>query len=164
MNRHYGSESYLALIGYMREKIPDIALSTDIIVGFPGETEEDFADTLSMLEKVRFDAFFSFIYSPRKGTPAAEMEQIPDAVKNDRFRRLLEVQNRISLEKNREYVGKTERVLVEGVSKTDPGMMTGRNEKNRLVHFPGDVSLTGTFANVRITAADTYSLRGELVF
>ena len=164
MNRHYSSESYLALIGYMREKIPDIALSTDIIVGFPGETEEDFADTLSMLEKVRFDAFFSFIYSPRKGTPAAEMEQIPDAVKNDRFRRLLEVQNRISLEKNREYVGKTERVLVEGVSKTDPGMMTGRNEKNRLVHFPGDVSLTGTFANVRITAADTYSLRGELVF
>ena len=164
MNRHYGSESYLALIGYMREKIPDIALSTDIIVGFPGETEDDFADTLSMLEKVRFDAFFSFIYSPRKGTPAAEMEQIPDAVKNDRFRRLLEVQNRISLEKNREYVGKTERVLVEGVSKTDPGMMTGRNEKNRLVHFPGDVSLTGTFANVRITAADTYSLRGELVF
>ena len=117
-----------------------------------------------MLEKVRFDAFFSFIYSPRKGTPAAEMEQIPDAVKNDRFRRLLEVQNRISLEKNREYVGRTERVLVEGVSKTDPGMMTGRNEKNRLVHFPGDVSLTGTFANVRITAADTYSLRGELVF
>ena len=163
MNRHYDSAAYLSLIDYMRGKIPDIALSTDIIVGFPGETEEDFEDTLKMLEKVRFDAFFSFIYSPRKGTPAAEMEQIPEQVKNDRFRRLLEVQNRISLEKNREYIGKTERVLVEGVSKTDPGMMTGRNEKNRLVHFSGDTSLTGCFADVRITSADTYSLRGELV-
>ena len=164
MNRRYTAEHYMELLDMARAIVPGITVTSDIIVGFPGETEEDFADTLSMLEKVRFDAFFSFIYSPRKGTPAAEMEQIPDAVKNDRFRRLLEVQNRISLEKNREYVGKTERVLVEGVSKTDPGMMTGRNEKNRLVHFPGDVSLTGTFANVRITAADTYSLRGELVF
>lgn len=162
MNRKYDSESYLGLIHYMREKIPDIALSTDIIVGFPGETEEDFEDTLKMLEQVRFDAFFSFIYSPRVGTPAAEMTQVSDAVKNDRFKRLLEVQNRISLEKNREYIGNIERVLVEGVSKNDPDMMTGRNEKNRLIHFRGDVSLTGSFADVRITSADTYSLRGEL--
>lgn len=162
MNRRYDSKSYLELIRYMRDRIPDIALSTDIIVGFPGETDEEFCDTLKMLEQVRFDAFFSFIYSPRKGTPAAEMVQVPDSVKNERFKRLLEVQNRISLEKNREYIGKIERVLVEGVSKTDPDMMTGRNEKNRLIHFHGDVSLTGCFANVRITSADTYSLRGEL--
>ena len=163
MNRHYGRENYLSLIEYMKEKIPDIALSTDIIVGFPTETEEDFSDTLSMLEAVRYDAFFSFIYSIRRGTPAETMEQVPDPVKKERFARLLETQNRISLEKNNEYVGKTERVLVEGRSKTDEKMLTGRNEKNRLVHFEGDDSLIGNFANVKIITADTYCLTGKLV-
>ncbi|MBR6426915.1 MAG: tRNA (N6-isopentenyl adenosine(37)-C2)-methylthiotransferase MiaB [Clostridia bacterium] len=160
MNRRYTRDRYLSLVNYMREKIPDIAVSTDIIVGFPGETEEDFSDTLEMLETVRFDAFFSFIYSPRKGTPAARMEQVPDDVKTERFARMLEVQNRISREKNDLYVGRTERVLVEGISKTDPGMMTGRNEKNRLIHFRGDDSLSGNFVNVKIISADTYYVEG----
>jgi tRNA-2-methylthio-N6-dimethylallyladenosine synthase len=162
MNRRYTRDRYLSLVSYMREKIPDIAISTDIIVGFPGETEEDFSDTLDMLEKIRFDAFFSFIYSPRKGTPAARMEQVPDEIKSERFSRMLEVQNRISREKNDLYVGRTERVLVEGRSKTDPGMMTGRNEKNRLIHFAGDESLTGKFVNVKIISADTYYAGGVL--
>ena len=163
MNRRYDSESYLKLIDYMREKMPDIALSTDIIVGFPTETEEEFCDTLRMLEKIRYDAFFSFIYSVRKGTPAAEMEQIPENIKSERFKRLLDVQNKISLEKNLEYIGKTERVLVEGRSKTNTNMLTGRNQKNRLIHFSGDDSLAGSFADVRIISADTYSLIGEII-
>ena len=163
MNRHYDREAYLSLIGYMKEKIPDIALSTDIIVGFPTETEEDFSDTLSMLEEVRYDAFFSFIYSIRKGTPAEKMPQVDEAVKKERFARMLDVQNRISNEKNAEYVGKTERVLVEGRSKTDPEMLTGRNEKNRLVHFKGGDSLIGQFALVKVISSDTYCLNGELV-
>ncbi len=163
MNRRYDSASYLSLIEYMREKIPDIALSTDIIVGFPTETEEDFEKTLNMLEAVRYDAFFSFIYSIRKGTPAAEMVQVPEDIKAQRFKRLLDVQNRISLEKNREYIGKTEKVLVEGISKTDPNMLTGRNGKNRLIHFKGSTDIIGSFAYVKIMSADTYSLDGELV-
>ena len=150
-------------MSYMKEKIPDIALSTDIIVGFPTETEEDFSDTLSMLETVRYDAFFSFIYSIRRGTPAEEMVQVDEKVKKERFARLLDTQNRISLEKNGEYVGLTERVLVEGRSKTDPELLTGRNEKNRLVHFKGDDALIGSFALVKIITADTYCLTGELV-
>ncbi len=163
MNRHYDRDTYLSLIGYMKKKIPDIALSTDIIVGFPTETEEDFADTLSMLEAVRYDAFFSFIYSIRRGTPAETMPQVDEALKKERFARLLDTQNRISNEKNEEYVGKTERVIVEGRSKTDPEMLTGRNEKNRLVHFKGEDSLIGTFALVKIISSETYCLNGELV-
>ncbi len=162
MNRHYGREQYLSLMNYMKGKIPDIALSTDIIVGFPTETEEDFADTLSMLEEVRYDAFFSFIYSIRRGTPAEKMEQVSEDIKKERFARLLNTQNRISLQKNSEYVGKTEKVLVEGRSKTDPELLTGRNEKNRLVHFKGEDDLIGNFVNVRIITADTYCLTGEL--
>jgi tRNA-2-methylthio-N6-dimethylallyladenosine synthase len=150
-------------MNYMKDKIPDIALSTDIIVGFPTETEEDFSDTLSMLENVRYDAFFSFIYSIRRGTPAEKMPQVSEDIKKERFARLLDTQNRISLSKNEEYVGKTERVLVEGRSKTDSEMLTGRNEKNRLVHFKGEDSLIGTFASVKIIAADTYCLSGELI-
>ncbi len=162
MNRKYDSSAYLSLIDYMRKKIPDIALSTDIIVGFPTETEKEFSETLEMLEKVRYDAFFSFIYSVRKGTPAAEMTQVPEEIKAERFKRLLDVQNHISLEKNLEYIGKTERVLVEGKSKNNPDMLTGRNEKNRLVHFAGDERMTGCFADVLITSADTYALTGIL--
>ena len=163
MNRHYDREAYRSLMRYLKEKIPDIALSTDIIVGFPTETEEDFADTLSMLEEVRYDAFFSFIYSIRKGTPAAAMVQVPEEVKSERFARLLQTQNRISREKNEEYVGSVERVLVEGRSKTAPTMLTGRNEKNRLVHFRGEDALISTFASVRVLSADTYCLTGEMV-
>lgn len=163
MNRHYDRESYLSLMRYLKEQVPGVALSTDIIVGFPTETEEEFLDTLSMLEEVRYDAFFSFIYSIRRGTPAESMAQVPEEVKTERFSRLLATQNRISREKNEEYVGRTERVLVEGRSKTDPTMLTGRNEKNRLVHFRGEDSLVGDFALVRVVSADTYCLTGELV-
>ena len=163
MNRHYSTEKYLSFVSYLRDKIPDIAISTDIIVGFPTETEEDFEKTLEMLNKVRYDAFFSFIYSIRQGTPAAKMEQVPDKVKSERFSRMLDLQNSISLEKNALYVGNTERVLVEGISKTDSDMLTGRNEKNRLVHFKGKECLIGSFAYVKITRADTYCLTGELV-
>jgi len=163
MNRHYDREAYRALMTYMKDRIPDIALSTDIIVGFPGETEEDFTDTLSMLKEVRYDAFFSFIYSIRRGTPAEKMEQVPEAVKSERFARMLDLQNRISREKNQEYIGRIERVLVEGTSKTDDTLLTGRNEKNRLVHFAGAPSLIGSFAEVKILSADTYCLTGELL-
>lgn len=163
MNRHYDMEHYLELVHYMREKMPDIAITTDIIVGFPSETEEDFEQTLKALEKVRFDNIFSFIYSPRNGTAAAKMEQLPYEVKTKRFERMLELQNSISNGKNQSYVGSVQKVLVEGVSKTNPEKLTGRNEKNRLVHFDGDESLIGKFVNIKITKADTYSLLGELV-
>ncbi len=162
MNRHYERADYLALVERLRARVPEIALSTDVIVGFPTETEEEFDETLSLLRAVRYDAFFSFIYSRRKGTPADKMEQVPEEIKKARFARLLETQNEISLEKNRAFVGRKMRVLVEGVSKTDESRLTGRNEHNRLVHFPcDDRSLIGSFRTVLITGADTYTLSGE---
>ena len=163
MNRHYTSDAYFELVRHMKEQIPDITLSTDIIVGFPTETDEDFDRTVDMLEKVRYDSLYSFIYSIRKGTPAEKMEQVSEDIKGERFKRLLDVQNRISWENNQKYIGREEKVLVEGRSKTNPEMMTGRNEHNRLVHFRADDQLTGSFRKVKITGADTYSLMGELV-
>ena len=163
MNRHYNMERYLHLVEYMRKRMPEIALTTDIIVGFPGETEEDFEQTLDALRIAKFDNIYSFIYSPRKGTPAAEyVDQIDDSIKSARFARLLEVQNEISHTKNEDYVGKIIKVLVEGYSKTNSDLLTGRNEKNRLVHFPGPASLIGTFTEVYITDSDTYTLTGQL--
>ncbi len=163
MNRRYTRASYLALVRYMREKMPDITLSTDIIVGFPTETEEDFTQTLSMLEEVRYDAFFSFIFSPRLGTPAAQMPLIPSEITQARFARMLKVQNDISLEKNRALIGTEVTVLVEGRSKTDEAKLSGRTEHTRLVHFIGDDALIGKTVTLRITDADTYSLRGTLI-
>lgn len=163
MNRHYTAEKYLELVDYARQRMPDIALTTDIIVGFPGESEEDFEQTLRMIERVRYDNIYSFIFSKRRGTPAAEMDgQIPPEVSAERFERLLAVQTAISSEKNRNYVGKTVKVLVEGYSKTDRSKLTGRSEKNRLVHFEGPESLIGNHADVKITSAQTYALFGEL--
>ncbi len=162
MNRHYTASSYLSLISYLKEKIPDVALSTDVIVGFPTETEEDFEDTLSLLRTVRYDALFSFLFSPRRGTPAEKMEPVPEEVKASRFSRLLAVQNEISLEKNRAAVGSTVRVLVEGKSKTDPSLLSGRTEKNRLVHFSGGEELIGRFVLLTVTSAEAYSLAGTL--
>ena len=139
MNRRYNTARYLATVDKLRAAMPNITLTTDIIVGFPGETEEDFEATLSMLRTVRFDMIYSFIYSPRSGTPAAKMEnQVPDAVKSERMQRLLALQNQISLEKNADAVGKTLRVLAEGPSKNDPETFTGRAESNKLVHFKAD--------------------------
>ncbi len=166
MNRRYTPETYLSLIRYMREKMPDIALSSDIIVGFPGESDEEFEETLSMLRTVGFDMVYSFIYSPRPLTPAAAMDcQIPQEVKSARFDRLLNTQNEISLTKNLALVGKVQRVLIEGESKSSPDMLTGRADSNKLVHIPRDSvseALIGKFAAVRITKAETFALFGEL--
>lgn len=164
MNRRYTGEHYLSLIDKMRAAVPDISLTSDIIVGFPGETETDFADTLELLHRVEYDMIFSFIYSPRKGTPAAEMpDQIPHEVSTERFERLLALQNAISAKKNERFVGRVVRVLVEGESKTNADMLTGRGDPVRPIHFAGDKSLIGTFVPVRITQATPFTLEGTLV-
>lgn len=164
MNRHYDRAKYLDTVDYMREKIPDITISSDIIVGFPGESEEDFCGTLEMLERVRFDMTYSFIYSPRKDTPAAAMEcQIPDDVKGERFNRLLEVQNAIALEKNKPIEGKIIKVLCDGPSKNDENVYSGRTEGNKIVLFDGDEGDIGKFVNLKIERAETFALYGEKI-
>ncbi len=162
MNRVYNRERYLTLVDYMREKMPDIAITTDIIVGFPGETEEDFEGTLDMLRRVQYDNIYSFLYSPRKGTPAAEMTPVPQDIKSARFQRLLDTQFEIASEKANALVGTLQKVMVEGRSKTDPEKLTGRTEQNRLVHFTGEDSLIGKEATIRITRADPHALFGDL--
>jgi len=162
MNRHYDREQYLVLIKNIKNIIPNVALSTDIIVGFPGETEEDFAETLSLMEKVKFDLVFMYIYSKRKGTPADEMlDQIPEKIKHERFNRLIEVVNRNAKEKNVEYVGKIVEVLVEGYSKNDDSKLTGRTRTGKLVNFEGNFKAIGDLVSVQITNARSFSLNGE---
>ena len=161
MNRHYDKARYLDIVRYIREKMPDAALSSDIIVGFPGETDEDFEDTMQILDTVRFDMLFSFIYSPRKGTPAAEMEQVDAKVTGKRFDRLLALQHDIALEKNQPMVGKTIRVLCDGPSKNNPEIYSGREEGNKIVFFHATPSDTGKFVNVKIDKADAFALWGE---
>lgn len=161
MNRHYDKKQYLETVRYLRERMPDITITTDIIVGFPGETDKDFEDTLDMLREVRYDMIFSFIYSPRKGTPAAEMEQLPEKVKSERFARLLEVQNRISLEKNLPLVGRTVSVLCDGVSKNNDALLSGRTEGNKIVFFEGERSDEGKYLNIKIDRAEAFALYGK---
>ncbi len=164
MNRGYTAEKYLELVEKLRQAVPEISLTTDLIVGFPGETEEDFEETLRVVREVRYDGAFTFIYSPRKGTPAAGMQdQVPEEVKRERIYRLIELQQGISREKNEEYNGQTVEVLVEGESKTDPEMLTGRTRTNKLVHFAGDPALTGELVRVKIANVHTWSLFGDLV-
>ena len=163
MNRKYDTAKYLDIVDYMRKKMPDVTLTSDIIVGFPGETEEDFEGTMRMLETVRFDMLYSFIYSPRKGTPAAEMEQVPQAVKSQRFERLLELQGRIGKEKNDLLVGKTLRVLCDGVSKNNSELYSGRTEGNKIAFFEGDVEDAGKFVNITVKRADAFALYGEKI-
>lgn len=164
MNRHYNKAQYLEKVRYIKEKMPDITLTTDIIVGFPGETEEDFEQTLEILKEVRFDMIFSFIYSPRKGTPAAERkEQVDEKVKSERFSRLLDTQNEISLEKNLPFVGKTVRVLCDGPSKNNPELLSGRTEGNKIVFFAGDESDEGKYLNIKIDRAEAFALYGEKI-
>lgn len=163
MNRKYTRADYLKIIEKAREKMPDIAFTTDIIVGFPTEGEEDFEDTLKILEAVRYDSIFSFIYSKRNGTAAAKME--PKATDDEikaRFDRMLEVQNAISYEINSSQVGEVQKVLTEGVSKTEPGVLTGRNYANKIVNFKGGEELIGKILNIKITKAQTWVLFGEL--
>ena len=164
MNRRYDFEKYIGILDYIREKMPDVTLTSDIIVGFPGEREKDFEATLAALRRARFDMIYSFIYSPRKGTPAAEMEcQIPDRVKSERFERLLEVQNEISLESNRLAVGKTLRVLCDGRSKNNPEVFSGRSDGNKIVLFDATDEDTGSFLNIKIEKGDTFALYGKIV-
>ena len=160
MNRRYTAEQYLSLVDYGRSLMPELVLTSDVIVGFPGETEEDFEDTIRLIERVRYDALFTFIFSPREGTPAAKMDDpTPKADKNRRFDRLVAVQNRISEEKHRAYIGKTVRVLVDG---RDGEQLTARTDGGRLVRFAGDDSLIGQFLDVEITDCTTWSLVGIL--
>ncbi len=164
MGRRYTREQYLRLVEKMRAAIPDLAITTDIIVGFPGETDEDFMETIRLVEEVEFDGAFMFIYSPRIGTPATRLkEQVPEDVKRDRIYHLIEVQNRISRKKNEEWVGRTVEVLVEGVSHKDPSKLSGRSRQNKLVVFAGGQELIGKTVDVRVVEAQTWSLSGELV-
>ncbi len=164
MNRKYTKEQYLERIRKVKEAIPHIALSSDVIVGFPTETDEEFEDTISVLKEVRFDNIYSFIYSKRPGTPAAKMEEpYTREDKQKRFERLLQVQNEISKELNEAYENTVCEVLVEGPSKNNPDTLTGRTDTNKIVNFAGDPSLVGKLVPVRITKAQTWSLMGELV-
>ncbi len=160
MNRHYDRETYLEKVRYAKSVMPDLVLTSDVIVGFPGETEEEFGETISLIEEVCYDSLFTFIFSPRPGTPAAKMEDpTPKQDKNRRFDRLCAVQNGISEKLHNAYVGKTLRCLIDG---TDKDFLTARTEGGRLVRLIGDPARIGTFAPVTITGATTWSLTGEL--
>lgn len=162
MNRGYTREYYMELVEKIRAKVPGAAITTDIIVGFPGETEEDFADTMDLVEKVRFDSAFTFVYNKRSGTPAAEMpDQVPAEVKRRRITHLVEVQNRITLEKNLAEVGTVQEVLVEGPAEKHPDKYCGRTGGNKLVFFPPLPDKVGQIVPVRITAAKMWNLEGE---
>ncbi|OOM80703.1 tRNA (N6-isopentenyl adenosine(37)-C2)-methylthiotransferase MiaB [Clostridium sp. BL-8] len=164
MNRHYTKEQYIELAKKIREEIPDVTFSTDIIVGFPGETEEDFNETLELAKEVQYDAAFTFIYSRRNHTPADKMEnQIADDVKHERFNRLVEVVNSGIAKGNKEAEGKTYEVLVEGTSKNDESKLMGRTRNGRLVNFEGGEDLIGKLANVKIVKANSFSLIGEVI-
>lgn len=164
MNRKYDREHYLGLVQKLRNSIPDISLSTDIIVGFPGETDEDFEQTLDLLERVRFDFAYTFIYSRRTGTPAAKSnEQIDEETKKRRFERLVAVQNRISREINDQLLGSTAEVLVEGLSRNSISSCTGRTDTNKVVNFKGGSNLTGRLVKVKIDKVQTWSLEGEIL-
>jgi tRNA-2-methylthio-N6-dimethylallyladenosine synthase len=160
MRRTYDRERYLRLVGELRAAIPDLALTTDLIVGFPGETEDDFRETLEAVEEVGFDGAFTFVYSPRAGTEAAAMdEQIPDDVKRDRIERLIDAVQRIAAARNAERVGGIEEVLVEGTSRTDAALLRGRTRRNTTVNFTGSAS-PGELVGVRIDGATSTTLRG----
>ena len=160
MNRHYDRQQYLELVRYAKSVMPDLVLTSDVIVGFPGETAEEFDETMTLIEEVRYDALFTFIFSPRIGTPAAKMaDPTPKAEKNQRFDRLCALQNRISEEIHEGYVGRSFRCLVDG---RDKELLTARTEGGRLVRFAGCDSLIGTYQNIKITGSTTWSLSGEL--
>lgn len=164
MNRRYDRQRYLDLVQRLRRAVPEITISTDIIVGFPGETEEDFEDTLDLVNQVQYDSAFTFLYSVRKGTPAEKFEdQIPEDVKHARFERLVEAVNEASSKKNAAYVGRIEKVLVEGVSKKNEATLTGRTEGFKLVDFAGNRDLIGQMVDVEITEGKTFSLSGKIV-
>jgi tRNA-2-methylthio-N6-dimethylallyladenosine synthase len=162
MRRTYSRERYLRLVEELRSAIPDLALTTDIIVGFPGETEDDFRETIEVVEEVGYDGAFTFVYSPREGTEAASMpDQVPDGVKQERIERLVDVVQRVAHDRNQQRVGRTEEVLVEGSSRTNPSLLRGRTRRNTTVNFVGEAS-PGDLVEVRIESATSQTLRGAL--
>ncbi len=164
MNRRYDFARYIETLDYIREKISGVTVTSDIIVGFPSETEEDFSATLDALRRARFDMIYSFQYSPRKGTPAAQMEeQVSKEVKAERFERMLELQNTISYESNKPLEGSVLRVLCDGRSKNNKNVFSGRTEGGKIVFFDGDDFDTGSFLNIKIERADTFALYGKIV-
>ncbi len=164
MNRKYTREDYLKLIEKLRIRVPDITLSTDIIVGFPGETDEDFEETLSLVKEVEYDSAFTFIYSIRKGTPAEKFDnQVEESEKHRRFDLLVSTVNEISEKKNKVYQDRIEKILVDGVSKNNKLMLTGRTDGFKLVNFAGKKDMIGSLVDVRITDAKTFSLLGEVI-
>ncbi len=164
MNRKYTKEQYLELVSKMKNKIPNLTLSTDIIVGFPGETDEEFEDTLEVVEKVKFEQVYMFIYSRRVGTPGDKMEnQIPEEIKHRRFDKLKKLVEKQIEENNKKYVGKVERVLVEGKSKNNELMLTGRTDSNKVVVFEGNNDLIGKAINLKIVSEHMWYLKGEMI-
>ena len=162
MNRHYTKESYLELVDKLRSRIPDISLTTDIIVGFPGETDEDFEETMDVVEKVRYDSAFTFIYSPREGTPAASMEQVPMELTKPRFERLLSKVQEIAGSVCGRDLGAIRDVLVEDIDSHESGWLTGRLSNNIMVHFPGPESLIGSIVNVKLTQSKGFYYMGRM--
>ncbi|MBQ3691791.1 MAG: TRAM domain-containing protein, partial [Clostridia bacterium] len=162
MNRSYNREKYLEIINYAKEKIPDLSLTSDVIVGFPGETYEEFLETVSLVKEVEYTSLFTFIYSPREGTPAAKLpDPYTHKEKTQWFSELLKVQEEIAAKRCASMVDRTVKVLVEGKTDKD-GILTGRTSGNIIVDFPGDESIIGQFVNVRITKARNWILNGEL--
>lgn len=162
MNRVYTKEQYLGLVDKMKKAIPNVKFSTDIIVGFPGEDEDDFEDTLDVVQKVRFEQIFMFIYSRRKGTPADKMDtQVPEEIKHQRFDRLKALYEDILAENNKEYIGTVQRILVEGYSKTNEEFLTGRTDTNKVVIFKGDSKLIGKIIDIEIVSEHMWYLKGE---
>jgi tRNA-2-methylthio-N6-dimethylallyladenosine synthase len=160
MRRTYDRDRYLALVEKLRGAIPDLALTTDLIVGFPGETDEDFAQTIEVVREVGYDGAFTFVFSPRSGTEGATMpDHVPDTVKAERIERLIEVVQELAARRNSERVGRVEQVLVEGTSRTDPSALRGRTRRNTTVNFRGNAE-PGTLVDVRIEGSTSTTLRG----
>ncbi|NLY08453.1 MAG: tRNA (N6-isopentenyl adenosine(37)-C2)-methylthiotransferase MiaB [Tissierellia bacterium] len=163
MNRHYTQEKYINIVNKIKATVPDIALTTDLIVGFPGESEEDFEKTIETIKKVEYDSSYTFLYSPRSNTPAAERDdQIPHRVKQERFEKLLVELYPIALKKNTNEIGKIREVLVEGIDKIGENLV-GRTLHGKLVNFPGDKDIIGSYVNVKIVGANTFALEGRLM-
>ncbi len=163
MNRHYTKESFLALVDKIKAAIPDVSITTDIIVGFPGETDSDVDDTIDVVRKTAFDNAFTFIYSKRTGTPAAGWEQVPESVSKPNFDRLLKVVQETAKERASRFTGQTHRVLVEEINEQDSSLVTGRMSNNTLVHFPGDESLIGEFVDVRLDECHGFYYTGAMI-
>ena len=163
MNRNYTKEQYLNLVDKMKKNIPNVKFSTDIIVGFPGETEEDFEDTLDVVKKVKFEQIFMFIYSRRVGTPADKMEnQVPEEIKHNRFNRLKVLYEEMTEEINKQYINSVQDILVEGYSKTNDKYLTGRTDTNKVVIFEGSSNLIGQNIKVKIISEHMWYLKGEI--